>query len=914
MSLPIGIHFGTTNCAACVLRQGVPEPVPLEGSPVMPSVVSFTEDGTILVGQAAKDRRCLAPESTVASVKRFLGDPTQRWTIFGQTYTPTDIAALLLRRLREAAERSLGTPVVDAVLTVPAYFRPEGKDALKEAAKRAGLRVLGLLSEPIAVAVAHGFGRDKPGIILVYHLGGGTFTADVIAAEGSEFSVLASDGDLRLGGDDLDFLLAEHLFGGWGQRTRLAPGPFASLFSSEPGAPREQRLAAGRLMAGAEGAKWELSRGNKARVCIPRFLGGTLDEEVTRETYHAMIAPLVERTMWIVHGAMGRAGLARPDMNAVLFSGGATHDPSIRERIAREFKAPVGPEVGFAPVGAAAAGAAILAERSGEGAEPKPYLDENVQFTVYRPVAVKPAEWYTMLAFAHLSERPPDAPPEEPSPIEQVREAAEQALGKRLPDYRGLTQDSLEAVPREGEITLVPKMDGVEFNPRRASFSWVESVHRADFRLRANPHLDGETARGRLSIFLGRILLADIPLAIRVEGWVTPRPGREPREAVGCVPYRRIFASYSHKDLAIVEEFERHARALGDRYLRDQVDLRAGEVWDERLKGMIDEADVFQLFWSRESMVSPFVKQEWEHALGLGRPNFVRGCYWEDPFPEDKTLDLPPPALAKLQFENLRRPGGAHQPAVQPADAPEEKQGTPGPSSSTPEANPPRQEPVRRDMAMTLPPEPEPHPPEPPVQTSPVRKDPLAADGSGASVFEYLLSRSTLPDELLSGGDLCGPVDIERYYAAVAGALRDAHRAFDEASCRKLVAQWHQVTETSGVQPSAALGDQVKVIESWLREIDEQSSQERAYAEACTALGQELDKGARWEVLEKRMAAVAWMGRGVPDVLAARYASRMEGLRRPMHRRFRLRVVRVVAAAMVAGIVLYAVILWLLRR
>jgi len=293
---------------------------------------------------------------------------------------------------------------------------------------------------------------------------------------------------------------------------------------------------------------------------------------------------------------------------------------------------------------------------------PRPYLDENVQFTVYRPAVVRPMEWHTLLAFAHLSERPPDAPPEELSPIEEVKRQAEQALGEKVRDYRDVTQDSLKAVPREGEITFKPEIPGVEFNPPSRSFLWLESVHREDFRLRASAELDGQTARGRLTVFLGSVILADIPLAIRVDSRVAAKAAPPPREAVGCRPYRRIFASYSHKDVQVVEEFERYAAALGDSYLRDWVHLRAGEVWSDRLGEMIDEADVFQLFWSRNSMGSPFVKQEWEHALALGRPHFVRPCYWEEPLPEDPEKGLPPDALRRLHFQRILACGGAHLP------------------------------------------------------------------------------------------------------------------------------------------------------------------------------------------------------------------------------------------------------------
>jgi len=283
-----------------------------------------------------------------------------------------------------------------------------------------------------------------------------------------------------------------------------------------------------------------------------------------------------------------------------------------------------------------------------------PRVDANVQFTVFRPLVVAPKKWYPLLAFAHLSERPPDAPADDPDPLEEVRRQAHQVLGEQLQDYSQVAQDSTEAVPAAGEITFLPEIAGVEFNPSRATFLWLESVHRQDFRLRAKPELDGQTARGRLTVFLGTRIVADVPLAIRVG---TPAQ-KQPHNTgmVSARPYRRVFASYSRKDLAVVEEFESYVAAFGDQYLRDAVTLRAGEVWNDRLAEMIREADVFQLFWSSNSMRSQFVRQEWEHALSLCRSHFVRPVYWEEPLPEDSSQGLPPDALRRLHFQWLRRP------------------------------------------------------------------------------------------------------------------------------------------------------------------------------------------------------------------------------------------------------------------
>ena len=218
-------------------------------------------------------------------------------------------------------------------------------------------------------------------------------------------------------------------------------------------------------------------------------------------------------------------------------------------------------------------------------------VDENVQFTVYRRSVVQPARWYPLLAFAHLAERRPDAT-DELDPVREVQAQARQVLGESADAFQALTSDSRSGVMRDGELRFVPQVEGVEFNPLERRFIWSESVHREEFRMRASPAMDGRIARGVLTVYAGNLLLADVPLAIRVD-----KDSRDaPEEHSEAQPYRRIFASYSHRDLSIVEEFEAHAKATGDRYLRDVISLRAGEQWSDRLLEMIGNADVFQLF------------------------------------------------------------------------------------------------------------------------------------------------------------------------------------------------------------------------------------------------------------------------------------------------------------------------------
>ena len=304
-------------------------------------------------------------------------------------------------------------------------------------------------------------------------------------------------------------------------------------------------------------------------------------------------------------------------------------------------------------------------------------LDENVQFTVYRPRAIRPAEWYDLLAFAHLAERRPDAPADEPDPLAQVKAQAEQLLGARLGDYDDPRSDSRHGVPQDGEITFLPEIPGVQFNPERRVFRWQEDVHREEFRLRASPDLAGRVARGRLTVYLGVIILAELDLALRVDvAAPSPQAPQPPPQPEHARPYRKIFASYSHRDVEVVRQFELLAASLGDEYLRDIARLHSGADWDEALLRLIDEADVFQLFWSSNSMLSPYVRREWEYAISLARPYFIRPTYWEDPLPTSQQPALPPDSLRRLHFSRI-------------AAAPEVSAAGPGPMPLQAAAPPP---------------------------------------------------------------------------------------------------------------------------------------------------------------------------------------------------------------------------------
>ena len=282
-----------------------------------------------------------------------------------------------------------------------------------------------------------------------------------------------------------------------------------------------------------------------------------------------------------------------------------------------------------------------------ETSAPPPAVDEDVQFTVFRPDVVKPNEWYKLLAYAHKE-----------GLMDQVQDLAEEELGVQIANFADTTQDARASVPKDSLLRLVPQMDGVRFNPPEASILWLEDLHEQEFRLQATPELDGKTTRGMLTVFLDNVILAEVSLKIEVSSTKEPA-NATPQVKEQSTPYRNIFISYSHKDLDVVQEVEKYATSTGDKYVRDWTDLRPGEEWSQQLEVLIEKADIVQLFWSHNAKASKFVMQEVDFALSLKRPFFVRPVYWEDnPFPK------PPENLGKLHMHRI-----AFKREPDPADA-----------------------------------------------------------------------------------------------------------------------------------------------------------------------------------------------------------------------------------------------------
>jgi molecular chaperone DnaK len=350
MSVIIGIDLGTTFSAAAIVRDGVPAILPSDDERIIPSVVGLAPDGSLLVGTPARNQYALYPERTVRSIKRQMGRAATV-ALGERSATPQQISALILRELRRTAEAQLGQPVARAVITVPAYFSDAARQATREAGEIAGFTVERIINEPTAAALAYGLDRaGERQLVAVYDLGGGTFDVSIIELDSGVIEVRASHGNAQLGGDDFDERLRELLI----ERFEAAHGV----------SPREDRRAMARLLRAAEAAKITLSSRPLARVQEEYLLTVEgrplhLDVEVERGEFEAAISDLLDGTLEAVDAALRDAGLAADDLDQVLFVGGSTRIPLVRELV-REHTG-IEPALAINPDEAVALGAAVQA-------------------------------------------------------------------------------------------------------------------------------------------------------------------------------------------------------------------------------------------------------------------------------------------------------------------------------------------------------------------------------------------------------------------------------------------------------------------------------------------------------------------------------------------------------------------------
>src|SRR5215204_1898907 len=374
MGKVIGIDLGTTNSCVAVMDGKAPKVIEnAEGARTTPSIVAFTDDGERLVGQPAKRQAVTNPEKTIFAVKRLIGrryeDPTvekdkklvpykitkasngDAWVeADGKQYSPSQISAFTLQKMKETAESYLGQPVTQAVITVPAYFNDAQRQATKDAGKIAGLEVLRIINEPTAAALAYGLDKKQTGMIAVYDLGGGTFDVSVLEIGDGVFEVKSTNGDTFLGGEDFDMRLVEYL---------------ASEFKKEQGIDlKKDKLALQRLKEAAEKAKIELSSASQTEINLPYITADAsgpkhLTMKLSRAKFESLVDDLVQKTIEPCRKALKDAGLSAGEIGEVVLVGGMTRMPKIQEVVKQFFGKE--PHKGVNPDEVVAIGAAVQA-------------------------------------------------------------------------------------------------------------------------------------------------------------------------------------------------------------------------------------------------------------------------------------------------------------------------------------------------------------------------------------------------------------------------------------------------------------------------------------------------------------------------------------------------------------------------
>ncbi len=323
----IGIDLGTTNSVVCEYSRGETAIVKIDGKPTVPSVVHIDEKGTVEVGEKAKRKVFIHPESVLSSMKRHIGtDYTKK--IQGHKYTPVEAACHVLSHLKEQAQSVLNDTIQEVVITVPAYFNEEQRKDTKKAAEKAGLDVLRLLPEPTAAAIAYGLNKEKDQTILVFDLGGGTFDVSILEVRNNNFIVKAVDGNSQLGGDDFDNAIVEYLNNWIEENTGQSV--------------RGDQIAQQKLKEEAEKAKIDLAQAKSTEINIPGVIGG-VDVEVerfTRKAFENLIEPYLTEIKTKTSDVIGKAGLSIDDINRIVLVGGSSKHPVIEQLVADNFKQP----------------------------------------------------------------------------------------------------------------------------------------------------------------------------------------------------------------------------------------------------------------------------------------------------------------------------------------------------------------------------------------------------------------------------------------------------------------------------------------------------------------------------------------------------------------------------------------------
>jgi molecular chaperone DnaK len=363
----IGIDLGTTNSIVAIRMKGFTQTLQIEAQSTLPSVVHFKNingsEENVIVGKKAKTQLMIHPDQTVRSAKRFMGDINKKWNILGNDYSPIDISAFILEKIKDSSSEILNETVSKAVITVPAYFNNVQKSATQKAGEKAGLTVLSLLKEPTAAAIAYGLDKEKDQTIMVYDLGGGTFDVTILEVSGNTFIEKAIDGDSFLGGDDFDEIIKRYMV-----------QEFENSFKSFSMNSADEKT----LMEKAENIKIQLSTSKRVEETV--ILSGgkyTLDIDIKRRQFKELISSRIDDTIQIMYRALKKANLEKDEINRIILVGGSTNSPIISERLSEEIRTPYRSQNVDEIV---AHGAAILADSM----MPKP-----IEATDSRPIELK---------------------------------------------------------------------------------------------------------------------------------------------------------------------------------------------------------------------------------------------------------------------------------------------------------------------------------------------------------------------------------------------------------------------------------------------------------------------------------------------------------------------------------------------
>jgi actin-like ATPase involved in cell morphogenesis len=661
-----GVDIGTINSRLGIVRSGQSgirgfgiSFAEEAGIPNVPSAIAQYKAQLMIGQRAIRALQQGFPSSRY--IKRLIGT-SESILIGDHTFSPAEFTSLLLVNICELATKQFSEKIRQLVLTIPAYWTASQKEILLQAAEMAKVEPALLIPEPVAAVIDfYNISGEQGSTTLCYDFGGGTFDAAVIEGDRTEFNVIANEGDLNLGGLDIDDCIVNWI------TNRMADG---RITAQESKSQKESQLRRERLRALAEHAKIDLSRNTATRIqdpCTFRDCDGDpvpVDIPITRDDLDDLSKDLIDRTFAITENMLDRSQVRREEIDHIVVVGGSSLQRLVQNRFADMFPNHVVHCVD--PLTSVAAGAASVAamlpeKKSSEfassglastQAEKSPFPQDshdttrNMRFSAFFPETVIPETVGRVLVYAFN---------ETVSPDKIAREARNRINLPRKILMKGKTSDIVHV--RSGSIlTVTAQSEDLIFTPAQTELTIWEDVQSIEFRFRVLHETADRFCKGQIDFWSGPVLLASLIIKVIVITEEAPDIMSDSLAQVNGHPYRYVFPSYAHSDGEVVKMIAIYAKAFGDEYLRDICSLRTGQTWSNEILEYIDKADVFQLFWSPNAASSQYVTEEWNYALSARSqrmdPTFIRPVYWTD-----NILPDPPPLLKPIQFTRLLIPG-----------------------------------------------------------------------------------------------------------------------------------------------------------------------------------------------------------------------------------------------------------------